>query len=114
MCAATLPDCNVYWLYPSSAFLAANYGGSALICTALHTITTDHGCRHPNLLMDSQAVIVCCTMQVSYWVVGVVDIGRKYSKLLVCISTLHPAASLPHMSHSHTHMHTTRMAELPY
>ena len=103
MCAATLPDCNVYWLYPSFAFLAANYGGSALISTAHHTITTDHDCRHPNLLTDSQAVIVWCTMQVSYGLVGVVDIGRKYSKPLVCISTL-----LHHyrMSHSRTHMHT--------
>ena len=71
-CAA-LPDCNVYWLYPSPAFPAADCGGSALLHTAHHTIIiTDHSCRHPNLLMDLQAVIVCCTMQVSYGLVGVV------------------------------------------
>ena len=78
VCATTLPDCKVYWLYPSPAFPAADYGGSALVHTAHHTIIiTDHGCRHPNLLTDSQAVIVCCTMQVSYGLVGVVDIGRN-------------------------------------
>ena len=98
MCAAALP-----------VFLAADYGGSALIHTADHTITMDHGRRHPNLLTDSQAVIVCCTMQVSYGLVGVVDIGRKYSKPLVCISTL-----LHHYRICHTATHTcTRMAELP-
>ena len=38
-----------------------------LMMMMIHTIiTTDHGCQHPNLLTDSQAVIVCCTMQVSY------------------------------------------------
>ena len=97
MCVpAALPDCNVYWLYPSSAFLAANYGGSALIRTAHHTITTDH--------------IVWCTMQVSYGLVGVADIGRKYSKPLVCISTL-----LHQYRICHTATHTcTRVAELPY
>ena len=101
---AALPDCNVYWLYPSPAFPfhAADYGGSALLHTAHHTIiTTDHGCRHPNLLTDSQAVIVCCTLQVSYGLVGVVGIGRKYSKPLVCISTL-----LHHYRTCHTATHT--------
>ena len=68
---------------------------------------TDHGCRHPNLLTDSQAAIVCCTMQVSYGLVGVVDIGRKYSKLLVCISTL------PHHYRiCHTATHTCRVADV--
>ena len=59
VCAATLPDYNVYWLYPSPAFPAADYGGSALFHTAHHhtIIITDHGCRHPNLLTDSQAVM---------------------------------------------------------
>ena len=71
-CAAALPDCNVYWLYPSPAFPAADYGGSALLHTAHHAIIiTDHGCRHPPLLTDSQAVIVCCTLQVSYGLLGV-------------------------------------------
>ena len=86
-------------------FPSADYDGSALLHTAHHTIiTTDHGCRHPNLLTDSQAVIVCCTMQVSYGLVGVVGIGRKYSKPLVCISTLlHHVA---YVTHPHTPPHT--------
>ena len=43
-----------------------------ILVSAHHTIiTTDHGCRHPNLLTDSQVVIVCCTMQVSYGLLGV-------------------------------------------
>ena len=100
--ALELPDCNVYWLYPSPAFPAADYGGSALLHTAHHTIiTTDHGCRHPNLLTDSQVVIVCCTIQESYGLVGVVGIGRKYSKPLApcCIS-----AAFVRQPHTHTYM----------
>ena len=102
-CAA-LPDCNVYWLYPSPAFPAADCGGSALLHTAHHTIIiTDHSCRHPNLLMDLQAVIVCCTMQVSYGLVGVVGIGRKFSKPLVCISTLLHHVAYVTQPHTHTY-----------
>ena len=104
MCAAALPVCNVYWLYPSPAFPfpAADSGGSALLHNAHHTIiTTDHGCRHPDLLTNSQVVIVCCTMQVSYGV-GAVGVGRQYSKPLVCISTL-----LHHCRICHTATHTS-------
>ena len=58
--------------------LTAGCGGPALLHAAHHTIiTTDHGCRHPILLTDSQAVIVYGTMQVSYGLVGVVGISRK-------------------------------------
>ena len=74
VCATALPDCNVYWLSPSPAFPFpdADYGGYVILHTAHHTIiTTDHGCRYTNLLADSQAVFVCCTMQVSYGVFGV-------------------------------------------
>ena len=87
----------------SPAFPAADYGGSARLHTAHHTAhhhpprTTAVGT--PKLLTDSQAVIVCCKMQVSYGLVGVVDIGRKGSKPLVCISTL-----LHHVTQPHTHI----------
>ena len=80
-------------------------------CLFLYIITMDHGCRHPTLLTltDSQAVIVCCTLQVSYGLVVVVDISRKYSKPLVCISTL-----LHHCRICHTATHTcTHLAGLP-
>ena len=51
------------------------------------------------------AVIVCCTMQVNYGLVGVVGIGRKFSKPLVCISTL-----LHHVAcHTATHIHMAGM-----
>ena len=69
---------------------------------------------HPTLLTDSQAVIVCCSLQVSYVLIGIVGIGRKYSKPLVCNNTLlhHVAyvtqphtATQPH-THTHTQTHT--------
>ena len=101
----TTIDCNVYWLYPWPVYTAAEYGGSALLHTAhLTIITTDQGCWHPNLLTDSQAVIVCCTMQVIYGLVGVVGISRKYSKPSVCISTLLHHVAYVTQPHTHTHM----------
>ena len=56
-------------------FPAADYGSSALLPTAHHAIIiTDHGCRH-TLLTESRAIILCCTLQVSYVLIGIVDIG---------------------------------------
>ena len=82
------PACSVCTLCYRVASLAtisypaAGCGGPSLLHAAQHIITSLHSCRHPNLLADSHAVIVCCPLQVSCGLFGVLCcIGRKCSKL---------------------------------